>query len=192
MLDDGQVEGTEDIVVSLDSSVNRGSQRTSRIVVTEANIAPVVALDVQQNGESRLTVSESAGVVTVTATVTTLIVQDQVTGGDVGALGVWTNVTSDQTQLSFDPTEQGPGLYLVSYTATDSGTPNLSTTARVFIVLRPNLPTLGSEDTDGDLVPDDQEGFADSDGDGIPDYQDAINECNVMPTELLGQTRVCG
>jgi hypothetical protein len=186
VLEDGQAEGTEDIVISLDASVNRGSQRTSRIVVTEANIAPVVALDVQQNGESRLTISESAGVVTVTATVTDANVQDQVTG--VWSFGRLDNVTSDQTQLSFDPAEQGPGLYLVSYTATDSGTPNLSTTARAFIVIRPNLPTLGTQDTDGDLVPDDQEGFADSDGDGIPDYMDAINECNVMPTELLGQT----
>jgi hypothetical protein len=186
VLDDGQSEGTEDIVISLDSSVNRGSQRTSRIVVTEANIAPVVALDVQQDGQSRLTISESAGVVTVTATATDANVQDQLTGE--WSFGRLDNVTSDQTQLSFDPAEQGPGLYLVSYTATDSGTPNLSTTARAFIVIRPTLPTLGTQDTDGDLVPDDQEGFADSDGDGIPDYQDAINECNVMPTELLGQT----
>jgi len=80
-------------------------------------------------------------------------------------------------------------LYQVSYTATDNGTPNLSATSRVFIVVRPSLPNLGTSDTDGDLVPDDQEGFADTDGDGIPDYQDAISECNVMPTELLGQTQ---
>ncbi|GAA0655064.1 Ig-like domain-containing protein [Rheinheimera tangshanensis] len=187
VLEDALADSPEDIVITLDSSVNRGSKRTSRIVVSEANVAPVVSLQVQQNGENRLTVSESDGVVTVTATVTDANPQDQMTG--VWDFGRLTNVTSDQSQLSFDPTEQGPGLYLVSYTATDNGTPNLSATSRVFIVLRPNLPTLGSADTDGDLVPDDQEGFADSDGDGIPDYQDAINECNVMPTELLGQTQ---
>lgn len=187
VLEDALADSPEDIVITLDSSVNRGSKRSSRIVVSEANVAPVVSLQVQQNGENRLTVSESDGVVTVTATVTDANPQDQITG--VWDFGRLTNVTSDQSQLSFDPTEQGPGLYLVSYTATDNGTPNLSATSRVFIVLRPNLPTLGSADTDGDLVPDDQEGFADSDGDGIPDYQDAINECNVMPTELLGQTQ---
>lgn len=187
VLEDALADSPEDIIITLDSSVNRGSQRVSRIVVSEANVAPVVSLTVQQNGENRLTVSESDGVVTVTATVTDANPQDQMTG--VWDFGRLTNVTSDQSQLSFDPTEQGPGLYLVSYTATDNGTPNLSATSRVFIVLRPNLPTLGSADTDGDLVPDDQEGFADSDGDGIPDYQDAINECNVMPTELLGQTQ---
>ena len=187
VLEDALADSPEDIIITLDSSVNRGSKRSSRIVVSEANVAPVVSLTVQQNGENRLTISESGGVVTVTATVTDANPQDQITG--VWDFGRLTNVTSDQTQFSFDPTEQGPGLYLVSYTATDNGTPNLSATSRVFIVLRPNLPTLGSDDTDGDLVPDDQEGFADSDGDGIPDYQDAINECNVMPTELLGQTQ---
>ncbi|WP_185714237.1 Ig-like domain-containing protein [Rheinheimera mesophila] len=187
VLEDALADSPEDIVITLDSSVNRGSQRVSRIVVSEANVAPVVSLTVNQNNENRLTISEGDGLVTVTATVTDANPQDQITG--VWNLGRLSNVTSDQTQLSFDPTEQGPGLYLVSYTATDNGTPSLSATSRVFIVIRPNLPTLGSADTDGDLVPDDQEGFADSDGDGIPDYQDAINECNVMPTELLGQTQ---
>lgn len=186
VLDDGVADSPEDIVITLDSSVNRGSKRSSRILVSEANIAPVVSLEVEQNGLSRLTISEGDGVVNVIATVSDANPQDQLTGS--WNFGRLENVTSDQTQLSFDPAEQGPGLYLVSYTATDDGTPNLSATARVFIVIRPNLPTLGTGDTDGDLIPDDQEGFADSDGDGIPDYQDAINECNVMPTELLGQT----
>ncbi|MBY0418586.1 MAG: tandem-95 repeat protein, partial [Pararheinheimera sp.] len=186
VLEDAQAEGTEDIVVTLDPGVNRGSQRSSHIVVTEANIAPVVSLDVQQQGESRLTVSEGDGVIHVTATVTDANPTDQVAG--VWDFGTLNNVTSDLTQLSFDPAEQGPGLYQVSYTATDNGTPNLSSSNKVFIVVRPSLPVLGSQDSDGDLIPDDKEGFADSDGDGIPDYLDAINECNVMPTEVLGQT----
>lgn len=186
-LEDALAESAEDVIITLDSSVNRGSQRSSRIVISEVNLAPAVSLTVNQNSESRLTVGESDGVVTVTATVTDPNPQDQVTG--VWDFGRLDNVTSDQTQLSFDPAEQGPGLYQVSYTATDNGTPALSSTSRVFIVVRPSLPNLGTSDTDGDLVPDDQEGFADTDGDGIPDYQDAINECNVMPTELLGQTQ---
>jgi hypothetical protein len=186
VLEDGLADSPENIDITLDSSVNRGSKRSSRIVITEANIAPVVTLAVEQNNLNRLTISEGDGVVTVTATVTDTNTQDQLTGSwDFGRLE---NVTTADTELSFDPAEQGPGLYQVSYTATDNGSPNLSTTSRVFIVVRPSLPVLGSSDVDGDLVPDNQEGFADSDGDGIPDYQDAISECNVMPTELLGQT----
>jgi hypothetical protein len=185
VLEDAQADAPEDVVITLDSSVNRSSKRSSSILISEANIAPVVSLAVNQNSENRLTVSESDGVVSITATVTDANPQDQITGE--WNFGRLTNVTSDQTQLSFDPAAQGPGLYQVSYTATDNGTPNLSATSRVFVVVRPSLPDLGAADSDGDLVPDDQEGFADTDGDGIPDYQDAINECNVMPTELLGQ-----
>jgi autotransporter-associated beta strand protein len=186
VLDDGVADPQEDIVITLDNSVNRGSKRSSRILVSDANIAPVVSLAVGQSGEDRLTVDESSGVVTVTAAVSDANSSDVLTGNwDVGRL---INVSSDQAQLSFDPAEQGPGLYQVSYTVTDNGSPALSSTSRVFIVVRASLPTLGNEDTDGDLVPDNQEGFADSDRDGIPDYQDAISECNVMPTELLGQT----
>lgn len=187
VLEDALADSPEDVVVTLGSSINRGSQRSSRIVISEANIAPVVSLDVVQNSLNRLTVSEGDGVVNVTATVTDTNTLDQVTGSwDFGGLD---NVVTSSTELSFDPAEQGPGLYQVSYTATDNGSPNLSTSSRVFIVVRPSLPVLGSSDADGDLVPDNQEGFADSDGDGIPDYQDAISECNVMPTELLGQTQ---
>ncbi|WP_430458216.1 Ig-like domain-containing protein [Rheinheimera sp.] len=187
VLEDGVAEASEDIVVTLDSSVNRGSKRSSRIQISEANVAPVVSLNVQQKVENRLTVSAADGVVTVTATVTDSNPQDQLSGVWNG--GTLQNSSADQSQFSFDPAQHSPGLYQISYTATDTGTPNLSATSQVFVVVRPALPTLGTTDSDGDLIPDNQEGFADSDADGIPDYQDAISECNVMPTELLGQTQ---
>lgn len=49
------------------------------------------------------------------------------------------------------------------------------------------LANLTGQDTDGDLIPDDQEGYADSDNDGIPDYMDIISDCNVMPEQVLTQ-----
>ncbi len=186
VLEDSQVEGNEDIVVTLDASLNLGSQRTSRILISDSNIAPVVALSVQQQGENRLTVSQDAGEVSINATVTDANSSDLVSGE--WRVEKLTNVTSTTSALRFDPAEQAPGLYEISYTATDNGTPMLSASNRVFVVIRPALPTLTPVDSDGDLIPDDQEGFADSDNDGIPDYLDAISECNVMPTELLGQT----
>jgi MYXO-CTERM domain-containing protein len=146
----------------------------------------VVELDVQQKDESRLTVSTQDGLVKVTVAATDQNLRDVLTG--TWNLGRLTDASSDQQQLTFDPAKQAPGLYQVSYTATDNGSPNLSSTSSVFIVIKASLPTLGTVDSDGDLIPDNQEGFTDSDSDGIPDYQDAISECNVMPTELLGQT----
>ncbi len=186
VLEDSQVEGNEDIVVTLDESLNRGSQRSSRILISDSNIAPVVTLAVQQQGENRLTVSQDAGEVTINATVTDANSTDQVSGE--WSFDGLRNVASVSSELRFDPAEQAPGLYEISYTATDNGTPGLSASNRVFVVIRPALPTLTTVDSDGDLIPDEQEGFADSDNDGIPDYLDAISECNVMPTELLGQT----
>ena len=186
VLEDGQADPQEDIVISL-SAVNQGSKNSTRIEVSDQNIAPVVALGVTQSGENRLTVAQNGGAVTISATLSDANTTDVLTGN--WTLGGLTNASAEQTQLSFDPAEQGPGLYQVSYTVTDNGSPALSATSSVFVVVQASLPTLGAIDSDGDLIPDNEEGFADSDGDGIPDYQDAISECNVMPTELLGQTQ---
>ncbi|MCP4322481.1 MAG: outer membrane beta-barrel protein, partial [Alteromonadales bacterium] len=46
------------------------------------------------------------------------------------------------------------------------------------------LATLTDIDSDGDLIPDNQEGFGDEDLDGIPDYLDATHPCNVMPEQV--------
>jgi hypothetical protein len=186
VLDDGLADASEDIVISL-GAVNQGSKNSTRILVSDQNIAPVVSLGVTQSGENRLTVAQSGGAVTISATLSDANATDALTGN--WNLGGLTNASSEQTQLSFDPAEQGPGLYQVSYTVTDNGSPALSATSSVFVVVQQSLPALGTADSDGDLIPDNEEGFADSDGDGIPDYQDAISECNVMPTELLGQTQ---
>ncbi|MEK0187792.1 Ig-like domain-containing protein, partial [Microcoleus anatoxicus PTRS2] len=186
VLEDGQADPQEDIVISL-GAVNQGSKNSTRIEVSDQNIAPVVTLGVTQSGENRLTVAQNGGAVTISATLSDANATDVLTGN--WTLGGLTNASAEQTQLSFDPAEQGPGLYQVSYTVTDNGSPALSATSSVFVVVQASLPTLGAIDSDGDLIPDNEEGFADSDGDGIPDYQDAISECNVMPTELLGQTQ---
>ncbi len=49
------------------------------------------------------------------------------------------------------------------------------------------LAALTAIDSDGDLIPDNQEGYNDNDEDGIPDYLDAIAECNVMPQQAATQ-----
>ncbi len=95
--------------------------------------------------------------------------------------GRLTDVSIDGQQLRFAAASQAPGVYPVQLTVTDNGSPALSQTAEVYILLQPGLPVLSQVDTDGDLIPDDEEGFADTDGDGIADYLDAISDCNVVP-----------
>ena len=55
----------------------------------------------------------------------------------------------------------------------------------IYIEVMDELATLGSQDSDGDLIPDNEEGYTDSDNDGIPDYLDAISECNVIQEQAL-------
>ncbi|MEQ2354384.1 Ig-like domain-containing protein [Pseudoalteromonas piscicida] len=183
---DGEFEGDETITVSLNSGVNLGAKRETTITVSEQNIAPEVSLVVTQNDQNRLTVSQDEGTVSVVATVS-----DPNVGDTVASTWKVTGMTSDQytedtLQLSFNPQDLQPGTYKVTHTATDSSSAQDSDS--VFIQVTQSLQQLSdTEDTDGDLIPDSQEGYADDDGDGIPDFQDAITECNVMPQEVVTQ-----
>ncbi|BFT32231.1 hypothetical protein D210916BOD24_34070 [Alteromonas sp. D210916BOD_24] len=186
VFDDAIIESDETIVITLDPEINRGARSSATFIISESNIAPKVELTVQQMDESRLTVSQDGGVVDVVATVTDPNKSDTLTYNWQGDVAL-SNISSDVMRFSFDPSMVLPGVYKVSLQATDNGTPSKHDKEMVFIKVVTTLVTLGSGDTDGDLIPDDQEGFNDNDGDGIPDYLDAINECNVMPSTIQNQ-----
>ena len=179
VLPDNVQEGMETIVIRLGNDVNRGSQAQTTIRVREDNIAPSLTISVLQQNQQKLTVAKNQGLVTVVATVHEMNPQDTVSR--LWQAPTLTGVSIAEDVLSFDPAAQSVGVHVVSLTATDNGTPALRTVQQVYIVVVPSLPTLGNQDSDGDLIPDSQEGFADSDGDGIPDYLDRIAECNVVP-----------
>ncbi|PWF63581.1 hypothetical protein CBX96_09840 [Shewanella sp. BC20] len=195
-LNDGVTEGNEEVLISLDSSLNLGSKQQTQVVITEANIAPQVSLAVTQAGQQQVIVAQNGGDVHIRASASDANEQDTLTL-------TWASGTlslqADATGMTFSPAAVSPGIYPVSLTVTDDGSPVLSSTETVYIVVRPSLAALTSADTDGDLIPDDQEGYSDSDRDGIPDYLDANNDCNVMPEGELqpvyflaeGQAGVC-
>lgn len=195
-VEDGEVEGNEDVLISLDPSLNLGSKNQTQVLITEANIAPKVSLEVTQAGERQLIVAQNGGDVRIDAHISDANMQDSLTSvWESGAL----DLQSDNQGMFFSPAAVLPGIYPVSLTVTDDGSPALSTTEKVYLVVRPTLPVLTGADTDGDLIPDDQEGFGDADRDGIPDYLDAISDCNVIPESELqpvyflaeGQAGVC-
>ncbi|MCS6096591.1 Ig-like domain-containing protein [Shewanella baltica] len=194
--EDGEVEGDEDVLISLDPSLNLGSKQQTQVLITEANIAPKVTLDVTQAGAHQFIVAQNGGDVRINADISDANKQDSLTSAWAsGSL----NLQSDDAGMFFSPATVLPGIYPVSLTVTDNGLPALSTTEGVSIVVRRTLPVLTGADADGDLIPDIQEGFTDTDRDGIPDYLDAINDCNVMPEGELqsqiflaeGQAGVC-
>ncbi|PIW60180.1 Ig-like domain-containing protein [Shewanella sp. CG12_big_fil_rev_8_21_14_0_65_47_15] len=195
-IEDGVVEGDEDVLINLDTGLNLGSKKQTQVLITEANIAPKVSLAVTQAGAHQFIVAQNGGEVHIHAQVTDANMQDSLTlSWNSGSL----SLQSDDAGMFFSPVAVQPGIYPVSLTATDDGLPARSTTEKVYIVVRPSLPVLTGDDTDDDLIPDDQEGFTDTDSDGIPDYLDANGDCSVMPEGELepvyflaeGQAGVC-
>ncbi|WP_430456812.1 Ig-like domain-containing protein [Rheinheimera sp.] len=177
VLDDAVSDNGENIIITL-GSVNAGSQRSTTVQITENNVAPVLSLNSSQQGENRLTVSQNGGLVALNAVATDANANDVLTLSWQSTLplsGV------DANSRSVDPSALTPGVYPISVTATDNGSPAKSATAQLFLVVQQSLPALTSTDTDGDLIPDNLEGFADEDRDGLPDYKDSISECNVVP-----------
>ncbi|NOU52358.1 tandem-95 repeat protein [Pseudoalteromonas sp. JBTF-M23] len=181
---DGLVEGNETIVITLDGGLNVGTKSSSIVTIVEDNAAPSITTSVTQNNEERSLITATNDEVQINATVFDPNPNDQVTVSWQAESGL-VNSATDPLQFVFNPQGVATGIYKVSVTAKDNATPSLSTTKDVFIEIIESLGSLGGNDSDGDLIPDDQEGYTDSDGDGIPDFQDAISECNVMQEQAL-------
>ncbi|SEI12628.1 Fibronectin type III domain-containing protein [Rheinheimera pacifica] len=181
-------QAEKDIVVTLSSSLNLGANASTTITATEANLAPVVMLEAQQQNQIRLTVGKTAGVVTVAAQVT-----DPNPGDTVSlqwqADAALTNISNDISQFVFDPANLSSGVYQIALTATDNAAEPLSYTAQVYLLVQDVLPVLDGSDSNNNLIPDNVEGLGDSNGNGIPDYLDPGFDCNVMPEQLLTVTQ---
>ncbi|WP_165872461.1 Ig-like domain-containing protein [Shewanella frigidimarina] len=185
VFDDGITEADEELIISLDPSLNLSGQHETRLLITEANIAPQASIQVTQSDELRSQVSKQEGKVYLKARTRDANVQDNLSE-------VWSTGTlileSDEQGSYFDPSELDEGNYPISVVVTDDGIPELSTTVQLTLLVKAALPILTGDDSDGDLIPDDQEGFADTDNDGIADYLDAINECNVLQEQNNDQS----
>ncbi|WP_445777224.1 Ig-like domain-containing protein [Shewanella sp.] len=183
VFDDGITEADEELIISLDPSLNLSNQRETRMLITEANIAPQASIAVTQSNERRTQVSKLEGKVYISAHSRDVNAQDSLT--EEWSTGVLV-LESDADGSYFDPSTLDAGSYPISLVVTDDGTPQLSTKVQLTILVKDSLPVLTGTDSDGDLIPDNQEGFADTDGDGIANYLDAINECNVLQ-ELVSE-----
>lgn len=179
---DGEVEGSESIVITLDDTLNRGSKQTSTVTIVEDNVAPALAVKAIQSGQVRTLIGQDGGVVSVVAEATDANPQDSVTLS-WRAEGV-ENTSTESSRFEFDPAGLEVGTYKLSVTASDNGTPSLSSMQDMYLEVVVSLPALSNQDSDGDLIPDNQEGYTDADNDGIPDYLDANNECNVIPGQV--------
>ncbi|WP_272166363.1 Ig-like domain-containing protein [Vibrio diabolicus] len=180
---DEVAEGTETVEITLDDSLNLGSKSHYVLSVYEENVAPEVSIMVSQSGESRPLVENSAVAVTVTATVTDANAGDTHSYNWLNDNAHLANISQSYNQFIFSPEGLTPGIYQLKLEVTDSASAMVTTDIYIEVVAQ--LATLDGQDSDGDLIPDNQEGFTDSDNDGISDYQDAISECNVIQEQAL-------
>jgi len=187
--DDSVADSGETIVISLSDTVNISPDSVQNITLSEGNIAPEVMLTAKQQNENRTLLSRSDGEVTVSAAISDNNSADSHTllwSSTSDELSVLINRTVSEA-ISFDAADLSVGIHKLTALVKDSGEPGLTTQAEIYLNVVSALPVLTETDTDGDLIPDSQEGFADSDGDGIADYLDAISVCNVVPEMISTQ-----
>ncbi|MBE4606384.1 hypothetical protein BOO28_01460 [Vibrio navarrensis] len=202
ILNDGQSESAETLVIDLDNTLNLGSKRRYTLTIFEENVAPKVTVNVSQAGEQRSKIENGTELVTITSSVTDANASDTHTFAWSSSNDALNQAIAGQTNsdtLTFSPQTLSSAIYTLQLTVTDNGTPPLSVTHNVYLEVVEALAVLGSEDSNGNGIPDDQEGHGDSNGNGIPDYLDAISECNVIQQTVAendsflieGQPGVC-
>ncbi len=196
---DDDTELDDIITITLVGDINLGSKFSHISVITEENIAPKVSLHASQGDQLRHTVSKTDGLVEVTAGVYDPNPDDTLSyywySDNVSLI----DQSSHSAEFVFNPETLAVGVYQIYLEVADDGEPTKTDKASIYIEVVESLVELTDADSDGDLIPDNIEGYADVDGDGIPDYLDRIDECNVLQEEALvydgylieGQSGVC-
>ncbi|ANS87152.1 hypothetical protein VSVS12_03443 [Vibrio scophthalmi] len=92
-----------------------------------------------------------------------------------------TPVLVEDGKLILDPSDLEEGIHKVTVFVHRSDTPTTVTEHEIYFE-QTNLANLSPDnDSDGDLIPDQEEGYADEDLDGFPDYLDDLTSCHMMP-----------
>ena len=184
VLEDAVTEGDETIIITLGDELNTSTEKSTSIAITEKNIAPTAQINVSQRQQMRNTVSRDGGLIEFSATIS-----DPNSGDLLNAEWNFAGlaVVNNGNGYSLDPANLALGVYPIVLTVTDNNLPALSVTTKTKIVVISMMPTLGTGDLDGDLIPDPLDGLADDDGDGIVNYLDAIGACNTVPQQAQQQ-----
>ncbi|WP_190273159.1 Ig-like domain-containing protein [Shewanella sediminis] len=181
--DDEISEGDELLQLTLDPLLNSNSI-THNIIITENNIAPIVSLDVQQDGISSILLSQRGGDVVVISTLFDGNKDDNHIYDWSASSEELIDLDIDELRFTFSPLELNSGTYEVKLLVSDDGVQPLSHEVSLFIEIIDNLPVLTNDDSDGDGIPDIREGFGDDDADGVPDYLDNIAACNILVEQV--------
>ena len=192
-------EDSETLIITLSGGKNLGAKSSFTLTLIEGNIAPALSYSVTQNDEQRLLIEANSADVVIQSVVIDANASDTHTYTWQSPDGQLSDIDINDNSFTFATTDLAEGLYQVTLTVTDDGVPVQSTSTVIYLEVTAALATLTDADSDGDLIPDNQEGFGDADLDGIPDYLDGANPCNVMPQRVAdshsflveGESGVC-
>ncbi len=181
---DADVEGLENITVTLSDELNIGNKFSHEITIREDNVNPDVDLFTEQDGESRILVVPTGSDVMVSSTVNH---PDPTNTYDFDWVSLdveLTDIDNTHDTFTFDPSGLEAGVYRIRATVTDADDIAFTDSDTLYVQVVDELPSPAELDSDGDGVPDIVDGLADTDRDGILDYLDPTPECNVLPQEV--------
>ena len=167
----GDTTQYQSLTLLMDQPTNAvmGDKSSCRIVLSEQNFPPQVALTASQEGEVYRIVSQTDGLVSVTSVVEDMNIDDTHTYDWSETDQGLTDIDTQEATLTFDPASLEPGLYRVRLRVGDGAVIRDAELSLRVVAARPVL-TVG--DSDGDGETDLDEGEGDRDSDGIPDYLD--------------------
>ncbi len=186
LIDDGDAtETTESIILTLGTPTNAviGQRKVFVASVMQNNIAPKVQLSIEQADMQSSIVVKGQGFINVTAIVSDPDAADQhsfdwaltdsaLSDSDGDAFDSVFTIDSDAVEA---------GIYTISLRVIDTAG-NIAYSDRLIEILE-EVPVLTNDDSDGDGVADNIDGFADVDGDGIAQYLDAVDQSYVLPAK---------
>lgn len=179
-------EDSETVIVSLADSPYKSEQSTYRGLIVEGNIAPRADFTVMQNGQKRRQIERNGQIVTVSAMIEDGNSSDSHTIEWTAQDPIERSNGSSQADFQFSALSLDAGIYSITAKITDSNNTPITVENDILIEVVDRLPSLGNNDSDGDLISDNDEGHVDSDGDNIPDYLDPNSDCAILP-EQSGQ-----
>jgi hypothetical protein len=189
VLADDITEDNETLTITLDDTLNLGAKSTYTLTITAQNIAPQVTYSVTQDNEQRLLIENNAGQVVIQTDVFDGNTLDKHQYQWLDSDSDLVDVDNDETTYTFDTSGLTAGIQTLSLVVTDNGDTPLSTETNIYLVITDALVVLTDADSDGDLIPDNEEGLGDDDFDGIPNYLDVPSACNVMPEQAIETQR---
>jgi len=178
------VSGDISFSVTAVANAGTGPGDTHRVSIINGNVEPLPSLEITQNGVLTSIVTSDGGLVSVRAMVRDSNSMDTHTYDWSGTdnLLLASNPGLLDAQFIIDPTSVLPGFYKVEVMVADDGLPSLDATVEIYLQFLNTAPVLTNQDSDGDGIADNIEGFGDGDGDGIPDYLDGLDNAAMMQT----------